>query len=176
MTQENKELLLKDLCARMPYSVKVKLGDNPNIFDLEYRIKFAVIYDENGDPAKFVGILTDVDKEKKEKTRLISQAETDQLTGFLQVLQAGLHIHDDHVVLAEDQAGQDRLEHHVLGADAAGTAGFHRAHHQQLHAVDFAGIGVGYIADLRIQLVDSPTSQSAARSPMFHGLNGATCY
>lgn len=44
MTQEDKELLLKDLCARLPYGVKVKLGDNPNIFDLEYRIKFAVMY------------------------------------------------------------------------------------------------------------------------------------
>ena len=44
MTQEEKELLLKDLCARLPYGVKVKLGDNPNIFDLEYRIKFAVMY------------------------------------------------------------------------------------------------------------------------------------
>jgi hypothetical protein len=44
MTQEEKELLLKDLCARLPHGVKVKLGDNPNIFDLEYRIKFAVMY------------------------------------------------------------------------------------------------------------------------------------
>ena len=25
MTQENKELLLKDLCARLPYGVKIKL-------------------------------------------------------------------------------------------------------------------------------------------------------
>ena len=44
MTHEQKELLLKDLCARLPYGVKIKLGDNPNIFDLEYRIKFAVMY------------------------------------------------------------------------------------------------------------------------------------
>lgn len=27
MTQEDKELLLKDLCARLPYGVKIKLGD-----------------------------------------------------------------------------------------------------------------------------------------------------
>lgn len=44
MTQEQKDLLLKDLCARLPYGVKVKLGDNPNIFDLGYRIRFAVMY------------------------------------------------------------------------------------------------------------------------------------
>lgn len=55
MTQEEeKDLLLKDLCARLPYGVKVKLGDNPNIFDLEYRIKFAVMY---GDSNKLEDIL-----------------------------------------------------------------------------------------------------------------------
>ena len=54
MTQENKELLMKDLCARLPHGVKVKLGNNPNIFDLEYRIKFAVMY---GDSDKLEDIL-----------------------------------------------------------------------------------------------------------------------
>lgn len=54
MTQEQKDLLLKDLCARLPYGVKVKLGDNPNIFELEYRIKFAVMY---GDSDKLEDIL-----------------------------------------------------------------------------------------------------------------------
>ena len=54
MTQEDKELLIKDLCARLPYGVKVKLGDNPNIFDLEYRIKFAIMY---GDSDKLEDIL-----------------------------------------------------------------------------------------------------------------------
>ena len=54
MTLEDKELLLKDLCARLPYGVKVKLGDNPNIFDLEYRIKFALMY---GDSDKLEDIL-----------------------------------------------------------------------------------------------------------------------
>lgn len=54
MTQEDKELLLKDLCARLPYGVKIKLGNNPNIFDLEYRIKFAVMY---GDSDKLEDIL-----------------------------------------------------------------------------------------------------------------------
>ena len=54
MTQEQKDLLLKDLCARLPYGVKVKLSDNPNIFDLEYRIKFAIMY---GDSDKLEDIL-----------------------------------------------------------------------------------------------------------------------
>ena len=54
MSQTDKKLLLKDLCARLPYGVKVKLGDNPNIFDLQYRIKFAVMY---GDSDKLEDIL-----------------------------------------------------------------------------------------------------------------------
>lgn len=54
MTQEDKQLLLKDICARLPYDVKVKFGDNPNIFDLEYRIKFAAMY---GDSDKLEDIL-----------------------------------------------------------------------------------------------------------------------
>ena len=56
MKQEEKDydLLLRDLCERLPYGVKVKLGDNPNIFDLEYRIKFAVMY---GDSDKLEDIL-----------------------------------------------------------------------------------------------------------------------
>ena len=54
MKQEDKELLIRDLCARLPYGVKVKLGDNPNVFDLVYRIKFAVMY---GDSDKLEDIL-----------------------------------------------------------------------------------------------------------------------
>ena len=54
MNEKDKELLLKDLCSRLPYGVKVKLGDNPNIFDLEYRIKFAAMY---GDSDKLEDIL-----------------------------------------------------------------------------------------------------------------------
>ena len=54
MLSEERDLLIKDLCARLPYGVKVKLGDNPNIFDLEYRIKFAVMY---GDSDKLEDIL-----------------------------------------------------------------------------------------------------------------------
>ena len=31
MTQENKELLLKDLCARLPYGVKMSVNDNVEV-------------------------------------------------------------------------------------------------------------------------------------------------
>ena len=59
-----------------------------------HKIKFFVLYDENGDAVQFVGTLTDVDKEKKEKKRLIVQAETDQLTGFLNKLSTALKVNE----------------------------------------------------------------------------------
>ncbi len=34
MTQEQKELLLKDLCARLPYGVKVKIKHYDNVWEL----------------------------------------------------------------------------------------------------------------------------------------------
>ncbi len=60
-----------------------------------HRIKFATIYDDKGNATKFVGTISDIDREKKEKHRLISQAETDQLTGFLNKLSTSLKISED---------------------------------------------------------------------------------
>lgn len=44
MTQEDKELLLKDLCARLPYGVIV----NVNGFDCDYNNKLTQIYNGYG--------------------------------------------------------------------------------------------------------------------------------
>lgn len=77
-------------------------GKKTNVFDARiinnrgdgvwHRIKFAVIYDEEGNAVRFIGTLSDIDKEKKEKSRLISQAHTDQLTGFLNKISSSLKI------------------------------------------------------------------------------------
>lgn len=77
-------------------------GKKINVFDARiinnhgdgvwHRIKFAVIFDNDGNTTKFIGTLTDVDKEKKEKTRLVSQAQTDQLTGFLNKVSTSFRI------------------------------------------------------------------------------------
>ena len=77
-------------------------GKKINVFDMRVinargdgvwqRVKFAVIFNAEGNASRFVGTITDVDKEKKEKTRLITQAETDQLTGFLNKLSTSLKI------------------------------------------------------------------------------------
>ncbi len=68
-----------------------------------HRIKFTVIYDEDGNAAQFIGTLSDIDKEKKEKSRLIVQAETDQLTGFLNKISTALKINE--IIRDEEEEG-----------------------------------------------------------------------
>ena len=77
-------------------------GKKVNIFDARimnnrgdyvwYRVKFAAVYDSEGEAVKFIGTLCDIDKEKREKNRLIFQAQTDQLTGFLNKISTSLKI------------------------------------------------------------------------------------
>ena len=70
------------------------------------------------------------------------------------MLQTGLHVHDDHVVPAENQAGQQGLEHHVLRAHTAAAAGIHGAHDQQLDAVYVLCQLVGQVGNLRVELIE----------------------
>ena len=87
-------------------------GKRINIFDARiinsrgdsiwHRIKFASVFDESGNAVRFIGMLADIDKEKKEKNRLIAQAETDQLTGFLNKISTSLKISE---MIRENQEG-----------------------------------------------------------------------
>lgn len=87
-------------------------GKRINIFDARiinsrgdsiwHRIKFASVFDESGNAVRFIGMLSDIDKEKKEKNRLIAQAETDQLTGFLNKISTSLKISE---MIRENQEG-----------------------------------------------------------------------
>ena len=70
-----------------------------------HRLKFTVIYDDDGNASQFIGTLTDIDKEKKEKSRLLVQAETDQLTGFLNKISTALKINE----LIRDDKGEGAL-------------------------------------------------------------------
>ena len=88
-------------------------GQKKNTFDARiinnrgdsvwHRIKFYVVFDENNNAVQFVGNITDIDKEKKEKNRLIAQAETDQLTGFLNKLSTTLKVNE--LIKEEDEDG-----------------------------------------------------------------------
>ncbi len=88
-------------------------GQRKNTFDARiinnrgdgvwHRIRFSVVFDENDNAVQFVGTLTDIDKEKKEKNRLIAQAETDQLTGFLNKISTALKVNE--LIREEDEEG-----------------------------------------------------------------------
>ncbi len=88
-------------------------GKKINVFDARvinnrgdgvwHRIKFAAMYGDDGNATRFVGTMTDIDKEKKEKSRLISKAETDQLTGFLNKISTSLKIGEIIREYPEDQ-------------------------------------------------------------------------
>ena len=107
MTQKDKELLLKDLCARLPYGVKVKLGDNPNIFDLEYRIKFAIMY---GDSDKLEDILditnikpylfpmSSMTEEQKKEYESLCIKETSECTDFYKGNQLIQQCHNNNLL------------------------------------------------------------------------------
>ena len=71
-----------------------------------------------------------------------------------QMLQTGLHIHDDHIVFAIGQCGEDGLEHHMLGTHTTRAAHIHRAHDQELDAVDGLGIQLGDVSHIGVELVE----------------------
>lgn len=87
-------------------------GKRLNVFDARiinnrddgvwHRIKFAPVFNEEGSPVKFIGTMIDIDKEKKEKSRLIVQAETDQLTGFLNKISTGMKISESIKEMPDD--------------------------------------------------------------------------
>ena len=62
MTQEQKDLLLKDLCARLPYGVKVKFGDSkPAILTVIEHDEFGW---RIGSEDEFGGMITFIDNVK----------------------------------------------------------------------------------------------------------------
>ena len=87
-------------------------GKKLNVFDARlinnhgdgvwHRIKFAALYSDDGNAVRFIGTMTDIDKEKKEKSRLISKAETDQLTGFLNKISTSMKINETMREYPED--------------------------------------------------------------------------
>lgn len=79
-------------------------GKRTNIFDVRlkndrgdeiwYTVTFTTIYDHSGDATRFIGKLTNVDRIKREKSRLIAQAQLDSLTGFYNKISTGLKINE----------------------------------------------------------------------------------
>ena len=80
MTQENKELLLKDLCARLPYEVKVKFYDHwvdeYEIIPLTAKLLSDTVY--IGDIRPYLFPLSSMTKEQcRELRELINTGQND---------------------------------------------------------------------------------------------------
>jgi hypothetical protein len=73
MTQEQKDLLLKDLCARLPYGVKVKFGDSkPALLTVIEQDEFGW---QIGSEDEFGGMITIIDNVKPYLFPLSSMSE-----------------------------------------------------------------------------------------------------
>ena len=89
MTQEEKQLLLKDLCARLPYGVKVKCGNtvtkeiceligvNAEISTVSIRDRWAKYYLENVDSIKpyLRPMLSMTEEENKEYAKVMVKSQ-----------------------------------------------------------------------------------------------------
>lgn len=74
--------LMKDTASGVPYSeTEFRIRDKNDHF-LWCRIRATAQYNSEGIPIKAVGVIVDIDEEKKQKQVLIAQAQHDTLTGI----------------------------------------------------------------------------------------------
>lgn len=98
-------------------------GKRTNVFDFRlknergddtwYTATFTTIYNHEGEATRFIGKLTNVDRIKREKTRLMAQAQTDQLTGFYNKIATGLKIND----ILQNKEGLNRAALFLIDID-----------------------------------------------------------
>lgn len=73
----------KDLCAGIPYvETECRVRDQIQHY-VWCRIRATLQYDAEGKPLKAVGVLLDIDADKRQKQHLLEMAEQDPLTGLL---------------------------------------------------------------------------------------------
>jgi len=72
-----------------------------------------------------------------------------------QMLDARVHIQDQHLVLAEEQVREQRLEHRALRADAARSTQIDRAHLQQPYTAMRHAEAIGDVVDARVDLEEA---------------------
>ncbi|OPZ66465.1 MAG: hypothetical protein BWY83_02877 [bacterium ADurb.Bin478] len=70
------------------------------------------------------------------------------------MLHTGFHIHDQGLILIQDQISDQSAEEHALRTGTAAAASIDGAQHDQRDAAVMECKTVGYIADLRIQAKD----------------------
>lgn len=75
--QMQKEVLLGSPCGENEIRIATKAG-----VYLWCRVRYTLQTDQEKRPARAIGVITDIDKEKREKERLLELAEQDSLTGL----------------------------------------------------------------------------------------------
>lgn len=74
--------IMKDTAKGVPYSeTEFRIRDIAGTY-MWCRIRATVQYDANGNPIKAVGVIVDIDEEKRQKQKLIDRAQRDELTGL----------------------------------------------------------------------------------------------
>lgn len=74
--------LMKDTAAGVPYSeTEFRIRNLTGRYDWS-RIRATAQYDTDGCPIKAIGVIVDIDEEKKQKQELMQQAQYDVLTGI----------------------------------------------------------------------------------------------
>ncbi|VTR67230.1 hypothetical protein DESC_590145 [Desulfosarcina cetonica] len=75
--------------------------------------------------------------------------------GPTEMLDAGLHVHDHHLVASQDHVGDQGLEQGGLRAEATATPFLDAAQAHELDVAQAGGEGVGNIVDLGIEFEES---------------------
>ena len=74
--------IMEDTAKGVPYSeTEFRIADSRQVYQWS-RIRATTQYDGEGNPIKAVGVIIDIDEEKKQKQKLIEQAQHDSLTGL----------------------------------------------------------------------------------------------
>ena len=92
MTQEDKELLLKDICARLPYGVKVNWNDNIYYFNGIYSFNVCVLSVDN-------------------KDNVFTTAENDYIKSYLTV---GINIIKPYLFPLSSMTEEQKEEYHYI--------------------------------------------------------------
>lgn len=75
--------IMRDMAAGVPYSeTEFRIQDAFHNF-IWCRVRATSQYDASGQPVKAVGVIVDIDADKKQREQLMAQAWHDQLTGLL---------------------------------------------------------------------------------------------
>lgn len=95
MEKELKQLLLKDLCARLPYKVRVKQGDWEHI--LQFVNMYNVSFDNScAIPKPYLRSMSDITEEEKAILIKLMPSGVDDGTRFIDVIDYLNSIHIDY--------------------------------------------------------------------------------